>query len=55
MTMLLLMTGCVAAKSECPGWANKKWILDSGWEERLTRNEKVQVASHNEDVEDFCR
>jgi hypothetical protein len=57
LTMLTLMTGCVGAKSkghhEC-AWIERV-ILSDGWEDRLTRDEKLQITGHNENVIAFCR
>ena len=54
LTALLLMTGCAVASGDACPWV-ERIILDGNWEERLTRDEKVQIAGHNENVLDFCR
>jgi hypothetical protein len=52
---LLVVAACGGAGGhhEC-AWIERV-ILDAGWEERLTRTEKVQIAGHNENVLEFCR
>jgi hypothetical protein len=51
---MILMTGCAAASGDACSWV-ERIILDEQWEERLTRDEKVQIGGHNENVLDFCR
>ena len=52
--MLVSMSACeTTVVSDC-SWA-RVIILDSGYESRLTRGEKVQVLQHNEKVVSNCR
>ena len=52
--MLTLMTACGSLSGDACPWV-ERIILDGNWEERLTRDEKIQIAGHNENVLDFCR
>jgi hypothetical protein len=54
LTILILMTGCGSLSSSQCSWA-ERIILAENWEQRLTRDEKIQIAGHNENVLDFCR
>jgi len=54
LTTMILMTACGSLSSNQCSWV-ERIILDENWEERLTRDEKVQIAGHNENVLDFCR
>ena len=54
LTILTLMTACGSLSGDACPWV-ERIILDGDWEERLTRDEKVQIAGHNENVLDFCR
>ena len=58
LAMLILIPGCqgmsVTTVSDSCGWV-KQIILSPGALERLTREEKVQILSHNELVQRNCR